>query len=213
MISVIKLGGSLMKKAADITDHLADEFSDEKILIVPGGGMFADSIRSVSRQYSIDRESSHWMAILAMEQYAYYLIDKTDINYTESLHNISEGVSVLLPYLAVRKLEQNEQKPELPHTWDVTSDSITAWFSYILGCREFIKATSVDGIYVRDRPVPEITAPYLKSLESSCTDNYLPTFLEKTGISCIVVNGNHPERISGAIKGIDVEGTVIRARI
>lgn len=179
MVSVIKLGGSLMEKAAEITDHLADEFGDEKILIVPGGGMFADSIRDVSGKYSLGQESSHWMAILAMEQYAYYLIDKTDINYTESLHNISEGVSVLLPYIAVRKLEQNEQKPELPHTWDVTSDSIAGWISYILGCREFIKATSVDGIYIRDRKVPEITVSDLKSLESSCTDNYLPTFIEK----------------------------------
>ena len=42
------------------------------ILIVPGGGMFADAVRAADEKFSLSADAAHWMAILGMEQYAFY---------------------------------------------------------------------------------------------------------------------------------------------
>ena len=82
---------------------------------MPGGGIFADSIRSASKQYNIGEVAAHWMAILAMEQYAYYLLDKTNARGVESIYDLPCGVSILLPYRILR------ERDELEHSWDVIS--------------------------------------------------------------------------------------------
>jgi len=65
---IIKLGGSLINSAKglvkEIIDH-SDKCRDE-ILIVPGGSVFADTVRKIDAS----QETAHWMAVLAMEQYA-----------------------------------------------------------------------------------------------------------------------------------------------
>ncbi|MEA1908566.1 MAG: amino acid kinase, partial [Euryarchaeota archaeon] len=76
---VIKIGGSLIGNARNLI-HILNDYAlteDERILIVPGGGIFADTVRTASEAYDISDEAAHWMAILAMDQYAHYLTDDT----------------------------------------------------------------------------------------------------------------------------------------
>ena len=76
---VLKLGGSLIDTSRDLMRaliSLADE-EDSSYLVVPGGGPFADLIREVSAKMGLGDEAAHWMAVLAMEQYAYLLADGT----------------------------------------------------------------------------------------------------------------------------------------
>ena len=42
----------------------------------PGGGPFADAVRAFEGRISLSPTASHWMAILAMDQYAYVLADR-----------------------------------------------------------------------------------------------------------------------------------------
>ena len=70
---VLKLGGSLIDSARSLLLGLTDlESKGYSFLVVPGGGPFADLVRSQFHEYSISDEAAHWMAILAMEQYAYF---------------------------------------------------------------------------------------------------------------------------------------------
>lgn len=74
---VIKIGGSLIQSARELVRVLHRYASDEEehILIVPGGGVFADTVRTASDKYGISDEAAHWMAVLAMDQYGQYLAD------------------------------------------------------------------------------------------------------------------------------------------
>lgn len=206
---VVKLGGSVMETATIILSHLVahmQDIKDTSILIIPGGGMFANAIRSASRQYSIGDDAAHWMAILAMEQYAYYLIEKTGIRTVDSIENIPAGVSIMLPYQLLKK------EDELPHSWDVTSDTIAAWVANRIDAR-FVKVTDVDGVFQESRLVTDISAEELEKMGTTCADRYFPGFLRSKSMDCVVVNGNFPERVADAIRGKDTIGTYIRGNV
>ena len=195
---IIKLGGSLIQSAKRIIRDLRDytNSTGESILIVPGGSIFADTVRRANPS----QEAAHWMAILAMEQYGYYLADGTDVELTDRLENTNETF-ILLPY---NILKNND---ELPHTWDVTSDTIAAWVALKLRAR-FIKLTDVDGIYLEGLLRNELNAKELIGKET-CVDAELPNFLMKYNMNCEIINGNCPGRVVNALKG-NIIGTLIK---
>ena len=195
---IVKLGGSLIQSAKRIVRDLKEytNSTGESILIVPGGSIFADTVRKVNPS----QEAAHWMAILAMEQYGYYLADGTDVKLTDRLENNNETF-ILLPY---NLLKNND---ELPHTWDVTSDTIAAWVALKLKAR-FIKLTDVDGIYLEGVLQDELKAKDLIGKET-CIDAELPNFLMKNSMNCEIVNGNCPGRVVNALKG-NIIGTLIK---
>ena len=196
---VVKLGGSLIHRAKDIVKEIVDysDASGKAVLIIPGGSVFADTVRKVSAS----DEASHWMAILAMEQYGYYIADGGDAHLVYDTDIEDEGTYILLPYALLKK------KDELPHTWDVTSDTIAAWVACGLGAR-FIKLTDVDGIFINGELKKELRAEELNGIET-CVDGELPRFLIKNKMNCEVLNGNCPGRLVNAFKG-NVPGTLIR---
>lgn len=210
MRAVVKLGGSLMEDSTSIVKALQDHFVNnedtDSILIVPGGGVFANHIRTVSEKCSISDDAAHWMAILSMEQYAYYLIDKTGANSVEDPYEMPNGVSVLLPY---RMLRENDI---LPHSWDVTSDTIAAWVAKETSSR-FVKVTDVDGVMADDIIQKWMTAKELSRMGITCIDSSLPGFLIKNMMDCVVVNGLYPERVIDAVIGKTVLGTHIKGNI
>ena len=196
---LIKLGGSLIRNARRIVKDLKEytNSTSETIIIVPGGSIFADTVRTVDP----GEESAHWMAVLAMEQYGYYLADGTGAELIDSLEIPDKGTYILLPYRMLK------EKDELPHTWDVTSDTIAAWVAFQLGAR-FIKVTDVDGIYLNGTLQKELRADEIIGKET-CVDAELPLFLKKNNMNCLIINGNSPGRLINAIKG-NFFGTVIK---
>jgi hypothetical protein len=194
---VVKIGGSLMENGHEIIDHLCDYTSRSRksIVVVPGGGVFAD----VVRRCLVSDDTAHWMAILAMNQYGLYLSDGSRSNRIGGIDEIGEGVSILLPYSFLW------EKDELAHTWEVTSDTIAAYIAKELNAR-LIKATDVDGVYIDDHLVREILA---EDAEKSCIDPMLPKYLQMEKLDCIIVNGKFPDRIIRAIEGKDVISTRI----
>jgi len=219
---VVKIGGSLIKEAPELVDRLVKEFGSESpyftdegeasgrlpfsVLIVPGGGIFADAVRTTDEMYSLGASAAHWMAILGMEQYACYLLDKSRALATESIEDIAQGVSILFPYRLLKTTDP------LPHSWDVTSDTIAAWIAVQLDA-VFVKATDVDGIFKEGELIREISASNFTESFSSCIDHVLPQFLLKNKIECIVVNGKFPERVIQAVYGKPVLGTVVKGNI
>lgn len=198
---VVKLGGSLMHTAKELVKEIVEysKAENESILIVPGGAIFANTVRKVNAS----QESSHWMAVLAMEQYAYYLSDGTNARLTDNL-DVKKGTHILLPYNLLKK------KDELPHTWDVTSDTIAAWVALQLKAT-FIKATDVEGIYINGEVKKEIYAGELSGKET-CVDAELPSFLIKNKMDCLIINANCPRRLVNAFKG-KATGTLIKGYI
>jgi len=162
MDAVIKVGGSLLSLGSALPRTLAALerlAATRSILIVPGGGPFADAVRVASEHHAISDDDAHWMAILGMEQFALLLASK--VRNAELVHRPGEiaraaarkMIPVLAPYRWLREADP------LPHSWDVTSDSIAAWVATRVGARELIlikppghdPRTAVDSYFDRAR--------------------------------------------------------------
>ncbi len=219
---VIKVGGSLISEAPELIDRLIKEFdsgpsgadSDEQvleknlysILIVPGGGVFADAVRRADERFGLGDDAAHWMAVLGMEQYACYLQDKSGAIGTDSITELPPGISIFYPYRLLKA------KDPLPHSWEVTSDTIAAWVAKQTGAL-FIKATDVDGIFREGKLVREIfTSDFSENFES-CVDPFLPGFLQKNRMECRIINGKFPERVIQAVYGKPVPCTAVKGNI
>jgi aspartokinase-like uncharacterized kinase len=138
---VVKVGGGLLAHPAHFDaalGTLADAASSQRLLIVPGGGPFADAVRDVDRQLKLTDEAAHWMAVLAMDQYAHLLASRLrSAELVTDLHDIAAALgNARLPVLAPSRWLQ-EVDP-LPHSWDVTSDSISAWVAGMVGARRLV---------------------------------------------------------------------------
>ncbi len=73
---MIKVGGALVRDPdafAAATADLGALRNDLRIVLVPGGGPFADAVRDVDRTLGLGSDAAHWMAVLGMEQYAHLL--------------------------------------------------------------------------------------------------------------------------------------------
>jgi len=205
---VIKLGGSLMDCASPLIRTVNDVTCQnlQSILIIPGGAVFADNVRSFQEISGISGDAAHWMAILAMEQYAYYLSDISGVPLTNDLEIHEPGVSILLPYTILRYYNSG-----LEHSWNVTSDTISAWVAQRTGSM-LIKVTDVDGIYLDGELVQQIYAGDLAGSEETCVDKELPAFLMTHGMDCMVINGRYFDRVIEVLKGGVTGGTLIYGR-
>ena len=210
MTLIVKVGGSLLARGRDLVRFLSD-YAEKKglvLIIVPGGGPFVELIKELSERKSISDETAHWMAVLAMHQYGFFLADgEISIPLAESIEEIRNAghICIVLPY---RILKADDS---LPHTWDVTSDTIAAFIAHKVGEKRFIKVTDVDGILaVGGSLIERVHAEELiESGVKGCIDAELPRFLVRTHMSCVIVNGNFPERIIEVIEGREAICTTI----
>jgi 5-(aminomethyl)-3-furanmethanol phosphate kinase len=140
-LTVIKIGGGLtwVPGALDKVCRTVGSLSrDWPLVVVPGGGPFADGIREFERRMGLSADAAHWMAILAMDQYAYVLASRIpDAALVEEPGCIREalavaGAVVLAPSRWMKSADV------LPHSWDVTSDSIAAFVAGALDARRLI---------------------------------------------------------------------------
>ena len=138
---VVKVGGGLLASPGHldaVLTALADAASTRRLLVIPGGGPFADAVREVDRELALPAAAAHWMAILAMDQYAHLLVSRLR---TAGLASDAAGIAaqldqgrlpVLAPFRWLRDADP------LPHSWDVTSDSIAAWVAGAVGARRLV---------------------------------------------------------------------------
>ena len=206
MEAVLKVGGSLADDPPSLTS-LCQELSAlakaHRIAIVPGGGEFADTIRKIDKTYSLSDVVAHKMAILAMDQYGFFLSDLTPKSYvSHSLKEISNPAKGTLPILLPSKLMFREDP--LEHSWNVTSDTIAAYIAQLLHAEKLVLVTDVDGIFSED-PKKTLDAKMVKELSAeellgwnrrTSVDKALPKILLQANLDCYVVNGGYPERIN-----------------
>src|SRR5262245_51683374 len=87
--TVIKLGGSFAF-SADLADWIAAIAGCAgRVVIVPGGGPFADAVRAAQAQMGFDDCAAHRMALLAMEQYGCAIKSRDEaLSLADSLDSI-----------------------------------------------------------------------------------------------------------------------------
>jgi len=166
-LTVVKVGGGLSatRDALDTVGRALTEAGRcHRILVVPGGGPFADQVRAFERHDHLSADAAHWMAILAMDQYAHVLAERIPgAVLVEQPGAIAAaigpaGVAVLAPYRWMRSADV------LPHSWAATSDSVAAFVAGALDAARLILVKPVDGA-----PGPPLT--------DDCFDSVKPAAL------------------------------------
>jgi len=127
---IVKLGGSLAGSTslAQWLQIIATQGAG-KAVVVPGGGAFADAVRDAQEKTGFDDRTAHRMALLAMEQFGLMLCGlQSGLVPAGSSAGIRSAlgrgeVPVWTPSTMVLS------DPSIPESWEVTSDSLSAWLA------------------------------------------------------------------------------------
>jgi aspartokinase-like uncharacterized kinase len=148
-LTVLKIGGGLsaLPGALEaVCAAVSGVGQSQRIVVVPGGGPFADAVRTFEASHVLSADAAHWMAILAMDQYAHVLAERiVGARMVEDPGAIDEmvgsaGVAVLAPSRWMRAADV------LPHSWQATSDSVAAFVAGALDAARLVlvKPASVE---------------------------------------------------------------------
>jgi aspartokinase-like uncharacterized kinase len=140
---VVKLGGSLL--GTPELSHWLDllvRHGDGKVVIVPGGGIFADAVREAQKRCDSDDKTAHRMAVMAMDQYGVLMAGlnpalataQSELEFAE--RGWQHRTTVWLPSLMVNTDE------EIPANWQITSDSLAAWLASRLNAKHLVLVKS-----------------------------------------------------------------------
>ena len=140
---ILKLGGSLLSSSA-LTQflQLASQQGQGQLVLVPGGGVFADQVRATQQQWQYDDKVAHYMAILAMQQMALLFQ-----GLYSDLVLVGKVAEIRLALQQQRVVVWSPLAIELdaagvPASWDVTSDSLAAWLAVELSASRLILVKS-----------------------------------------------------------------------
>jgi aspartokinase-like uncharacterized kinase len=207
MLTVVKVGGGVGDALPALCTALGELGQRHPLLVVPGGGGFADAVRDADRRFRLRAPTSHRMAILGMEQFGWLLSDLIPgaVRCTSLLRVSAGRATVLLP--AALPLDA------LPASWHVTSDSIAAWVAGQTGAGRLVLVKGVDGLFAdwppRGPPLGRLSVAELAALRTGGVDAYLPTVLEGAPFETWVVGGRDPNRVVELLE----RGTTVGTRI
>jgi len=212
--AVIKVGGSLGRGAClpELGTRLAELGRGHGLLAVPGGGASADVVREYDARFCLRPSTAHWMAVLAMDQYGHLLADLVPgCTLVRSLGEAREclaggGVAVLLPSELLRDADA------LPHSWSVTSDSIAAWLTGVVGARLLVLLkdrhgmTGLASAASAASPAPPGALTLAELAASPGVDGHLAELLGDPAFDLWIVDGGRPELLTELLETGKTEG-------
>jgi 5-(aminomethyl)-3-furanmethanol phosphate kinase len=141
---VAKLGGSLADSPQREAWLAALAASARPLILVPGGGPFARAVRAAQASMQFDDVAAHRLALLAMEQFGVVLAAYSDRYALASSRREIEAaigagrIPVWLPS------SMTLSAPDIPPSWDATSDSLAAWLAGVFAARCLLLIKSCD---------------------------------------------------------------------
>lgn len=180
---VVKLGGSLYESSyLPLWLRQLAAFKAGRAVVVPGGGPFADQVRQAQERWKIGDDCAHRMALLAMDQFGHLLLG-LESRFRPATRSITikhvlaqQRVAVWLP--ATELLDH----PEIPASWDITSDSLAAWLSGELKASRLILVKRASLL------AQKISAQSLAT--QGVVDASFPSFLRFANVPCYCVTAS-----------------------
>jgi 5-(aminomethyl)-3-furanmethanol phosphate kinase len=193
---VVKVGGGLLRAGGldglrQACAEIASLASRGPVLVIPGGGPFADAVRTVDRDGELGDRLAHQLALTAMDQLGAVLLELLPAAEPIAALQAPDGLGLLLAAPAFA------DRTDVPESWAVTSDSLAVLAAGAIGAEQAILLKPVDGVFETwppgtpaDRPLPQLSAPQLRALQRAgqgrAVDPYLPDAIERTGVTVIV---------------------------
>ena len=189
----VKIGGSLA-----CSEHLGDWLSACRaaclpLAIVPGGGPFADAVRSAQTRMGLGDAASHRMALLAMAQYGEALASLAPGFVTASsqdeIHRALDSgqIPVWIPLDILSGADGVEE------SWDVTSDTLAAWLAVRLGSKTLV--------LVKHEPLPENSLTFEEMADAGLIDRALPAFLANHELRVIWLGSSEAAALNDRLAG------------
>jgi aspartokinase-like uncharacterized kinase len=163
-VIVVKVGGSLFdhpRLGPGLRAYL-DSLAPANVLLVPGGGDVVEAVRKLDAIHALGEETCHELALCGMELTGAFLL---------------RLIGPPHPRIAVRGLDA-----ELPHTWEVTSDSIAARAAVVHGAKRLVLLKSVD--------VPAGIS-WEEAAKQGWVDAHFPKMVANAAFPIAVVNFRH----------------------
>lgn len=166
--------------------------------MVPGGGPFADAVRAAQQRWGFDDVTAHRLAITAMEQYAWMLgalqPALRPAASAAAIRRLLRAGEVPI-WLATRMVLD---RPDIPASWEVTSDSLAAWLAARLRAEGLLLVKSV--------PVP--AGSTVEALAArGVVDPRLPAFLDRGGVPCRCIDATRHAELKAALEAGTIAGT------
>ena len=209
--ALFKIGGKILENSNNIKStfsqltQLYEEKILQKIIIIPGGGSFANFVRSLDEDLQIGDDLAHWIAIYSMNYNGIILNRKyPDLETIEELKTFQDAKQMFCIFLPYNFLREDDT---LPHNWDVTSDSIALYVANKLKLRRCFLIKNVDGIFNIDKELIKSISTFKynelkdsnqldKIIEGSNNikkskpiDSHLLILIEKYKTPCYILNG------------------------
>lgn len=141
---VAKLGGSLANSARRDLWLAAFGAARDPLILVPGGGPFAREVRAEQIRTKFDDVEAHRRALFAMERFGALLAGYSD------RFVLAASRAEIAAALAARRVPvwlpsaMALAAPEIPASWDATSDTLAAWLAGACGATDLLLVKSCD---------------------------------------------------------------------
>jgi 5-(aminomethyl)-3-furanmethanol phosphate kinase len=204
---VVKLGGGLLSAAGpdavrELDTVLTSASHSRPVLVVPGGGVFADAVRATDDQVALAAATAHRLAILAMEAFAFVLSDLLPSA------TLTRGGRMNAGQFQILLAGQAADDANLPSCWSVTSDSIAVWAAARTGASSVVLLKAVDGLFHNwpdtSHLVSSISATALAHMQAGggaqIVDGWLPTAVRRYGVEVHLVDGRSPHNVERALR-------------
>jgi dihydroneopterin aldolase len=176
---VVKLGGSVVRSTELQAWLEAIVEAPVPVVVVPGGGALADEVRAAQKELGFGDSAAHRMALLAMDQLAWAIAGLRkgfEVGAMEDAlqYILRHGrVAVWAPYALVAN------RTDIPHSWTVTSDSLSLWLAGRLGIERLFVIKAIR----RERA--RFSAKQLA--KSGVLDEAFPAMLEGSGLKAVLL--------------------------
>jgi 5-(aminomethyl)-3-furanmethanol phosphate kinase len=191
---VAKLGGSLAGTPLLTGWIEALDLYPDPLVIVPGGGGFADAVRAMQKKMQFDDDMAHHIALVAMAQYGLALAALWPrLMLAETPAAIARALRT--GRVACWAPAQMALASSLPKSWDVTSDSLAAWLAAQLRAERLllVKSAQVD---------PEADLSLFDLANAGLVDRLFPHFAAASGADIFIAGlGALPDAPAKLLRG------------
>jgi 5-(aminomethyl)-3-furanmethanol phosphate kinase len=170
---VVKVGGSLYDhpRLGPALRAYLESLAPDDVLLIPGGGDLVEAVRKLDRAHGLGEEASHWLALQAMNVTGDFLKRLIELP--------AFGSRVRIPDCRAFAWDDIGRHAELPHSWDVTADSIAARMAVVYKAKRLILLKSIE--------IPSGTS-WIEAAEKGWVDSYFPQAIAGASMTVEAVN-------------------------
>ena len=188
---ILKLGGSQATSPHLLEWLTAIAGRAGSIVIVPGGGPFADAVRDAQVAMRFDNAAAHDMAMMAMAQFG------------RALQSLNPALRLAASLGAIRRALREGEVPvwspermaraaSLPESWELSSDSLAAWLADAVGAHRLL--------LVKHRRFAAQRIEVLDLVEDGVVDPLFPRYISDKGFRVYLAAPTDAARLSDGLR-------------